>query len=98
MARVDFVSRKPINAGDVEFEFGFFLDARFDFFVKDFAFVLFMTLRKSAYNAPALFPGHWEKGDNTVFGNANMQRVVTVFPIDPNIGHVEQTLKRAAFK
>jgi hypothetical protein len=57
-----------------------------------------MPFRKSANNAPALFAGHWEEGDYAVFGNANMQRIVSVIPVDPHISDVEQTLKCATFK
>src|SRR6185503_14619026 len=95
---MDFVDRKPIDAGDVEIDFRFLLNALFDLLVKNFAFVFVVAFGKRADDAPAFFAGHRKESNHTILGQTNMQRVVRKLPIDKHIRNVEQTLKGAAFK
>src|SRR6185503_20082671 len=75
------------------------LDASLDFFVGHLAFVLGELFGKCPDDSPALFAArHREEGNHCITRKATVKCIVSVLPIDFDVGDVEDTFKGTAFK
>jgi hypothetical protein len=97
-ARVNLVSREPVHLVHVELELRVFPDLLLDFVKRDLAFDLIRVFGKHTNNPITIFAGHRKESRGPVFGETSRQHVVREVPLELNVGDIEQTFQRAAFK
>ena len=95
---MDFVGREPFDVVNVESEFDLSLDAGFDLFVQNVAFVLRKLFGEDADDAVMLLAFEGEEDDERLLRETNVQRVVAEIPINLRVGDVKHALEGAARK